>query len=282
MSIAAPSIDQITDWARAAGQLTLRYLDQGSLGIAEKADNKGLVTQADLEAEALIHRHLRAHFPEHLILGEETGWSAPLEEAGRRGPVPLWLIDPLDGTNNFSKGNTYYCVSIGFGIWSDGKLQMQAGVVYHPVVDAVYAAERGKGAFLNGGRLHVSGETEFRLGTYATGIGPLKGAPLRSLVEMIFRVQSACSSTAVRINGAAALGLAQTGSGVFQGFWEPQLNPWDVAAGALIVEEAGGVVTNFRGEPFDVLKDAAILCASPRLHPTLLSLVGELPAAAQS
>jgi len=265
-----PTLESLSQLARSAGAITLKHFTQ--LGaFDEKDERKGIVTQADLESEELIRGWIRANHPGDFILAEESGWSGSLPPDAKG--VPLWLVDPLDGTTNFSKGNPYYCVSIGYGVCNGGRVEMRAGVIYHPALDTVFSAEKGKGAWKNGVKLAPPSEQDFRLGCYATGVGSADGDMLRTLVEMVYRVQSKCTSTAVRMNGAAALDLAFTANGVFQGFWEQKLNPWDTAAGSLIAREAGFTVTNGAGDSYEVLRDQSIVCAHPKLHAQLLRLI---------
>lgn len=251
--------------AREAGELTLRYF-RNNVAPRDKGSRLGFVTEADLASEKLIREKIRAHSPGHSILGEEAG----LEETQATGPI--WIVDPLDGTNNFSKGNSFYCISIAYAERTPSGCKVLAGAIYRPTTNELFLADRGKGAFLNGAPLKMA-ELPFEEGSYATGFGSAHGDELRRILDRVLRVQEACSSTAVRINGAAALEMACTSQGVFQGFWEPNLNAWDSAAGALLVEEAGGTVTNFSGQAFEPLRDRSVVCATRALHPKLLKLL---------
>jgi myo-inositol-1(or 4)-monophosphatase len=256
-----PTAEWVGALAREAGRLTLEYFGRGGES-RDKGARLGFVTEADLASEKLIRDRVRAAFPGHSVLGEEGGMDAGAVDA-------LWLVDPLDGTNNFSKGNSYYCVSVAFAVAG----QVRVGVVYRPVTDELFVAEHGAGAWVGSRRLTVA-EIPFEQGSYATGFGAAHGVELQRGLAQIGRVQEACVSTAVRVNGAAALDLSGVAAGVFQGFWEAGLNAWDTAAGSLLVREAGGVVSGLSGSEFDVLHDRGIVCGSRASHPELLRLLG--------
>ena len=261
-----PTIAQIQTLAREAGEFTLRYFRKGA-SFSEKPEHQGIVTEADLGAEKLIKQWISSHFSGHAILAEESG----LQAAGHTGPI--WIVDPLDGTTNFSRGDPHYCVSIGYGLREGLDCDLRLGVVYKPATRELYWAEKGKGAWLGEQRLAVSPEATFRLGSYRTGIGPSREDALRKILDAAFRVQNECTGSAVRIGGSAALDLAYVASGFCEGFWEPDLNAWDTAAGTLMVREAGGRITNFEGREFETLRDRGVICAGPALHARLRELV---------
>jgi myo-inositol-1(or 4)-monophosphatase len=257
--------------ARRAGDESLKFYRK-TFAQEEKSDHRGIVTEADLACEKIIKDMISSEFPDHLILAEESGLQGENEGMqGERAELvkAMWFVDPIDGTNNFSRGNPYYCISIAFGDSAGG---IQAGCVFQPTTNRMFLAERGKGAFCNGERLKLRHIDDFSKGSFVTGFGPAHGPALREVVESIYRVQSNCTSTAVRINGAAALDLANVGWGIFNGFWERNLNPWDLAAGVLIVEEAGGRAVNYEGEPFNLLRDRDVVAANGELIDRLLSL----------
>ena len=239
--------------AHAAGKV-LRKHYRRKLKVREKK-NAGLVTNADIEAEETVLRILRKRSPDFGVLTEESD-PRPGTSPGR------WIIDPLDGTTNFVHRFPMFCVSIG-AEW-DGKLVV--GVIYHPILDETYIAVRGRGATVNGKQLRVSGTRKLKDSLLTTGFTYRK--------EQLHREMKAFESLsgiarAIRRPGSAALDLAYVARGVFDGFWERRLSPWDVAAGTLLVQEAGGQVTDFKGNPSSV-EDREILASNGKLHGILL------------
>jgi myo-inositol-1(or 4)-monophosphatase len=196
--------------------------------------------------------------PDFSFLAEESG-RLPATKGGSKG---RWIIDPLDGTTNFVHGFPMFCVSIAVELEGD----LVAGVIYHPILDELYVATREKGATLNGKAIHVSSRKKIKEALLTTGFSYLEGENLHREIEILGRLSGL--ARAIRRPGSAALDLAYTARGVFDGFWETGLSPWDVAAGALLVEEAGGLVTNFSNKPFSV-EDEHILAANPFLHTPL-------------
>jgi myo-inositol-1(or 4)-monophosphatase len=243
--------------AQAAGKILLRYFGR-DLIVSEKA-GAGLVTNADLESEAAAIRILTRLRPDFGLLTEE---SAPRSSPGQG----RWIIDPLDGTTNYVHGFPMFCVSIA-AEWGG---RIIAGVIHHPVLRETYVAVRGRGAFLNGRRLKVSPTSEIRNSLLTTGFTYRKDEWLRAEMEAFERLSAV--ARAVRRPGSAALDLAYTARGVFDGFWERRLSPWDVAAGVLLVQEAGGMVTDFRGKPFQI-DMPEVLASNSNLHPALLRVV---------
>src|SRR2546423_3658614 len=222
--------------ARDAGRLLAERF-----GRALKISNKSeldLVTESDLASERLIIDRIKTHYPRHAILAEESGASEPADrekESDRR-----WIIDPLDGTTNYAHGYPCFCVSIGL----EHKGRSEIGVVYDPIRDEMFAAERGRGAALNGRRISVSRTMNLSAALLCTGFPydvRQRNEFARHFANFIMAAQG------VRRDGAAALDLAYVAAGRFDGFWEEGLKPWDVAAGALIVEEAGGRVSHYQG-----------------------------------
>ena len=247
--------------ARAAGRL-LRDELSGSRRIAFKGAPTNLVTEMDARAEALIVDHIRAVFPDDAILAEERGAAAG--RSGRR-----WIIDPLDGTTNYAHGVPIFGVSIGLEV--EGRVSL--GVVYDPMREELFVTERGSGAFVNDVPLEVSATTVLDASLLVTGFPyDIRENPDNNLREYAaFCVRA----RAVRRFGSAVLDLAWVAAGRFDGFWELQLGPWDAAAGTLLVEEAGGRVTDLEGRPFDL--DAPRLVASNgRIHGALLQVLDEL------
>jgi len=196
-----------------------------------------LVTEVDRRSEAAIVEILSAAFPDHRILAEEGG-----EQARRDSPC-RWIVDPLDGTTNFAHGYPAFCVSIGLEI--DGRVVL--GVVYDPLRRELFEAEAGKGAFLNAERIHVSTVASLNKALLVTGFAYDRESRQRNLVNFSRFI---LETHGIRRSGSAALDLSYVAAGRVDGFWELKLSPWDVAAGSLIVIEAGGRVTDFAGRAF--------------------------------
>jgi myo-inositol-1(or 4)-monophosphatase len=246
---------------RAGGRVIMDYWGKRGQFVIEEKGRNDYVTIADREAEDAITRVVRARFPDHTIVAEESGSSAG--SAGYR-----WYIDPLDGTTNFVHGYPLFCVSVGI---ADAQ-GMRAAAVYDPLRDEMFTAARGRGAMLNGEPIHVSAIGRLTQGLIVTGI-PFRSLDrleeyLRSLRAVVER------SAGIRRDGSAALNLAYTACGRYEGFWEMGLSSWDVAAGSLIVQEAGGVVTDFAGR-HSYIDSGDIIAANPEIHPSLLEIVRE-------
>jgi len=218
------------------------------------------VSQADIKAESIVRAELERARPEYGFLMEESG-----ESVGKDGRH-RWIVDPLDGTTNFLHGIAHWAVSIG--LEQDGAVI--AGVIYEPIHDQLFWAEKGQGAFLNAQRLRVSGRRRLDDALLSTGI-PFKGRPGH---EVFLRQASAVmrESAGVRRFGAAALDLAFVAAGRYEGFWETGLKPWDAAAGIILVTEAGGFVTELDGG-INPLYGGSILAANADLHPVILKLL---------
>lgn len=231
------------------------------LHIEEKARRADLVTIADRASERVIVERLRKDFPDASILGEEGGEYAPLRE-DQAGKGERWIIDPLDGTTNYAHGYPLFCISIAY----ERGGEVLAGVIFAPLMQELFTAERGGGASCNGEGLRVSSIASLADAMVVTGFKPYDyetNAPY-------FAKASHCAQ-AVRRDGAAALDLAYTAMGRFDGFWEFDLAPWDMAAGMLIVREAGGTVTATGGCAFD-LNGRSILASNGRIHEELRAL----------
>lgn len=243
--------------AYAAGQMLLKGASRNI-----RIDHKGavnLVTEMDLKSEKMIHSAIRREFASHSILAEETH----SEDTGSRY---RWIVDPLDGTTNYAHRYPIWCVSIG--IERDGEIV--GGVIYNPNLDEMFYGWRGKGSFLNGKRLHVSRETRLSHALLVTGFPyDIRESDVDNL-DNFARFYKVCQS--VRRGGSAALDLAYVAAGRFDGFWELKLSPWDTAAGKLLVEEAGGHVTDFSGSEFDIFSKE-IVCANKRLHKQMLEVL---------
>ncbi len=226
-----------------AGLLIHDYYKRGVL--TEYKGDVDLVTEADRAAETLIVEKLHEAFPKHGIFGEE-GTRSLLDAEYR------WYVDPLDGTTNFAHGFPYFCVSLGLehrpaGLPQDEDGELIAGVIYQPVHNELFVAEKDGGAYLNGRRLHVSKTKLLQEALLATGFPSHKR---HENPNIHFYQQLTLRSHGVRRAGAAALDLAYTAAGRFDAYWEFNLNPWDTAAGVLLVKEAGGTMTGFDGSPF--------------------------------
>ena len=248
-----------TQIAREAGHLLVQRL--GSAKITNKGDIN-LVTEADIAAENLIIERIRSHYPQHGILAEESGEAAII---GGRESEWKWIIDPLDGTTNYAHGYPCFCVSIA--LEHNGVLEV--GVVYDPMRDEMFAAERGQGATLNDRQIRVSNVEELNQAMVCTGFPyNVRERPdfAREFAKFTLNAQ------AVRRDGSAALDLAYVACGRFDGFWEDGLNPWDVAAGALLIFEARGRVTNFKDEPVDIYNEQ-VLASNGLIHEAMMRVL---------
>ncbi len=246
--------------AREAGALLMSYFDR-HIKIEYKGD-VDLVTAADRASEKLIVERLQARWPQHGIVGEEGTRSDT-------GADYRWFVDPLDGTTNFAHGYPVFCVSIALARKDD---QLEAGVLYDPTRDEFFAAERGLGATLNGKPMHVSRTARLAESILGTGFPSHKR---HKNPNIYFYQEITLRSHGVRRAGSAALDLANVAAGRYDGFWEFNLNPWDTAAGVLIVQEAGGMVTRFDGAPFR-LDSREVLATNGRIHEELLANFREI------
>jgi len=239
--------------AREAGALLIEYFDKHI-----KIEYKGeadLVTAADRKSEALIRERIRSLWPDHDVLGEEEG----LRDTGSEY---RWYVDPLDGTTNFAHGYPVFCVSMAL----QHKSEMIAGLCFDPTRNEMFTAEKGKGAFLNGAPIHVSKIAKLSESLVATGFPSHKR---HKNPNIYFYHQITLRTHGVRRAGSAALDLCSVACGRFDGFWEFNLNPWDTAAGVLMVEEAGGQVSDFSGGPFQ-LNSRETVASNGVLHEALV------------
>ncbi|MBB3193426.1 inositol monophosphatase family protein [Roseateles terrae] len=249
-----PMLNVAIKAARAAGAIINRAsMDLDILKINTKSPND-FVTEVDQAAEAAIIEILLQAYPEHGILAEESG-----RTHGARHSEYQWIIDPLDGTTNFIHGFPVYCVSIALA----HRNVVQQAVVYDPTRNDLFYATKGRGAFLNDRRLRVSRRTRMSDALIGTGFPFRRGDNFKRYMKMFEEIMTQCAG--VRRPGAAALDLCYVAAGHYDAFFETGLNPWDVAAGSLIVTEAGGLVGNFTGEP-DFLFQREILAGSPKIY----------------
>ena len=220
-----------------------------------------LVTDADRRSEALIIERLRSHFPGQAIVAEEGGGAQTSSEY-------CWYVDPLDGTTNFAHGFAVFCVTLGLTY----RGEVIAGVVFDPIRDELFTAERGSGAFLNGQRIHVSPVNKLSESLLATGFPPFAS---NHDLNIQYYVRLTKLSHGIRRAGSAALDLCSVAAGRFEGFWELKLNPWDKAAGTLLVTEAGGRVSDVTGEPFQLLADE-VFASNGHVHDEMCGVFSEV------
>jgi len=263
MSISDSFVPAMSAIAREAGALLMPYFHQ-RLKIEYKGD-ADLVTAADRASEALIRERVGKQFPAHDVLGEEQGLND-------RGSEYRWYVDPLDGTTNFAHGYPVFCVSLALERRAGGSGKRIAAVVYDPTRDELFSAEPGKGAQLNGAAIQVSKTALLKESLVATGFPSHKR---HKSPNIHFYHQITLRSHGVRRAGSAALDLCNVACGRFDGFWEFNLNPWDTAAGVLIVEEAGGKVTRFDGSAFE-LSSRETLASNGLVHEALLAEFQEI------
>lgn len=253
----ADYLDAAIEIAREAGQVLLAHCGVGF----ELKGAYDLVTAADRASEQLVIQRLRERYPQHGIVAEEGG-RAEMQSALR------WYVDPLDGTTNFAHGFPMWNVTLALA----RNDEVIAGVVYDPLNRELFAAERGAGARLNGAPIHVSKIEVLNDSLVSTGFPSRKR---HQNVNIHFYYQLAMLTHGVRRGGSAAIDLAYTACGRLEAFWEFGLNPWDMAAGTLLVEEAGGKVSGMKGEPLD-LHGKYVLVDNGLIHSEILNLFGEI------
>jgi len=247
--------------ARAAGAIINRAaLDVEAVRISQKQVND-FVTEVDHASEAAIIETLLGAYPDHGILAEESG-----SQHGNPHADHIWIIDPLDGTTNFIHGFPIYCVSIALQV----RGRIEQAVVYDPTRNDLFTATRGRGAFLNDRRIRVSKRTQLKECLISTGFPFRPGDNFNHYLLMMGDVMQ--KTAGLRRPGAAALDLAYVAAGFTEAFFETGLSPWDVAAGSLLVTEAGGLVGNFTGEP-DFLEQREVLAGAPRIYGQLVPIL---------
>jgi myo-inositol-1(or 4)-monophosphatase len=266
MSVQIPNLIDCIQLAMGAGEIlragfTRRPGSEAKL----KVDYKGtidLVTEIDHRSEAYLLGIIQERFPDHRIVAEESG-AIPGDDCCQ------WFVDPLDGTVNYAHGVPIFSVSIAFS--ENGHLKY--GVVYDPIQDEFFSAERGKGAWLNGEPIQVSTTDELDKSLLVTGFPyDIRNNPDNNLDHY---ARFALRSQGVRRLGSVALDLCYVAAGRFDGLWELRLNPWDIAAGGLIAREAGALVTTFEGDPDFISPPYSLIAANPSLHQQILKTIRE-------
>ncbi len=256
-----PTLKFLKDLALKAGEILQSYTDK-ELDVKHKS-RTDLVTNADHASERFLIETIKKAFPEHKINAEESGeWEGTAEHQ--------WFIDPLDGTLNYAHGVPNYCVSIGYAY--QGKVTL--GAIYDPIRDEMFSAERGKGASLNDATLQVSKQEDLINCMLVTGFpNDIWGSPGDNM-DNFFRFSQL--SQTIRRMGSAALDIAYVAAGRVEGFWRNEVYQWDIAAGALMVEEAGGTVTNIYGNSDYLQKPVSIVAANPTIHADMLAVLAEV------
>lgn len=244
--------------AREAGNILLENFGK-HIAIRKKGDID-LVTEADLASEKFIVEKIKTHHPRHSILAEESGKTIKSGDGGYK-----WIIDPLDGTTNFAHGYPCFCVTIA--LEHDGEIVV--GVTYDPTRDEMFSAEKGRGASLNNKRIEVSDKDKLGDSLVVTGF-PYDIASREGFTE--FFAKMLLSTRAVRRDGSAAIDLAYVACGRFDGFWEEGLNPWDIAAGVLLIKEAGGRVTDYEDAELDIYQPP-ICATNGKIHGEMLTVL---------
>ncbi|MGB0955930.1 MAG: inositol monophosphatase family protein [Panacagrimonas sp.] len=252
-----PLVNIAVSAARSAGNFIMRNVERVDQLKIERKGRNDFVTQIDRGAEMEIVRQIHRHYPDHAILAEEGGESGENEVR--------WIIDPLDGTTNFLHRFPHFAVSIGIQV----RGRLEHGVIYAPCTQDLYVASRGGGATLNNRRIRVSGAKDMDQALIGTGV-PIRAVNLDAYLPML---QNVVSHTAgIRRAGSAALDLAYVAAGRLDAFWELNLKPWDIAAGIVLVQEAGGIVSEiYDGD--DILRSGHILAATPKLHQSCWDLL---------
>jgi myo-inositol-1(or 4)-monophosphatase len=246
--------------AREAGKFLLENV--GNIKNIERKIGQAtnLVTEIDKKSEALIIAKIRHHFPSHAILGEESGASESASEY-------RWIIDPLDGTTNYTHGLPVFCVTIGI----EHQGEIIAGVIYDPNRDELFTAEKGKGAYLNGKRIAVSKSDTLINSLLVTGFPYNVNENPQNVIQHFINFLP--KAQGVRRLGSAAIDLAYVACGRFDGYWEVFLHPWDKAAGILLVKEAGGMVTNFSNSENDIIYNPNTLATNGLIHSKMLDVI---------
>lgn len=245
--------------AREAGQILLDKYGR-KINISKKGDIN-LVTEADLASEKLIIERIKSYHPRHAILAEESGETVVIGGDSKW----KWIIDPLDGTTNFAHGYPCFCVTLA--LEHDGKIVI--GVTYDPTRDELFAAEKGMGATMNGKKIRVSETENLSEALIVTGF-PYNFKERKNFAHHL--TQFLLNSRGVRRDGSAAIDMAYVACGRYDGFWEEGLNPWDVAAGLLLISEAGGRVSYYDDSPFSIYQPP-ILASNGLIHGEMVEVL---------
>lgn len=256
-----PFINIATQAARSASKIILSFMDQlDTLEINKKNVASDVVTQVDLLAEEEIINHIKKAYPDHSILAEESG----LQE----GNEYCWVIDPLDGSNNYIHGFPHFAISIAV---KKGK-SIEAGIVYDPIRQELFSAVRGQGAYVDQRRMRVSEIKKLESALIGTGFPFRKKQHIKPYLTTFESIFSEVSG--IRRAGSAALDLSYVAAGRIDGFWEASLSEWDMAAGVLLVQEAGGIVTDFNGDE-NYLFAGNIIAGNPKIQRSLQEIVSD-------
>ena len=260
--MASANLNVMIKAARKAGRSLVKdFREVENLQVSVKGAGD-FVTKADQEAERIIKEELRGARPNYGWLGEETG-----EDAGE-DPTRRWIVDPLDGTTNFLHGLPHWAVSIAL----EHKKEIVAAVIFDAAKDEMFVAEKGTGAYMNDQRLRVSGRTKLSESVFSTGIPHAGTGPLPAMIQDLAQLMPACAG--VRGFGSAALNLAYVAGGRFDGYWERGINSWDVAAGVLLVREAGGFAEAVRKDD-DPIEKGSVLAANSNIFDSFAKIIRE-------
>ena len=246
--------------AKEAGKFLKHNLGKVKEITVKNGQEKNLVTEIDKKSEELVVSIIRKHFPGHDILAEESG-----SEHGKQSEY-RWIIDPLDGTTNFTHGLPIYCVSIGL----ERKGEVIAGVIYDPNLDELFSAEKGRGAFLNGRRLRVSQTPSLNQSLLVSGFPYNVSENPDNCLEHFVNFVIECQG--VRRMGSAAIDLAYVAAGRYDGFWEVHLNAWDMAAGVILIREAFGKITGFDGDEINIY-GKKVVASNGIIHDDMIGLL---------
>jgi myo-inositol-1(or 4)-monophosphatase len=258
-----PMLNVAVKAARAAGAIINRAaLDVEAVRVSQKQVND-FVTEVDHAAEATIIETLLTAYPQHGIWAEETG-----KTHGAKNSDSVWIIDPLDGTTNFIHGFPVYCISIALAV----KGKVEQAVIYDPTRNDLFTATKGRGAYMNERRMRVSKRVDLRQCLISTGFPFRPGDNFNNYLKMMADVMQ--RTAGLRRPGAAALDLAYVAAGFTDGFFETGLSPWDVAAGSLLVTEAGGLIGNFTGDA-DFMEQRECVAGNPKIYGQLVAILGK-------
>ena len=259
-------VDELLETAKSAARIAGDILKEG-FGTTFKIDNKqgrnNLVTEYDYASEKAIINHIKSIFPNHKFLAEESGSTGSKNE-----DEVIWVIDPLDGTVNFAHSIPIFSVSIA----ALYRGELLCGVIYQPLLDELFYAGKGKGSFLNDRQISVSPSDDIHTSLLVTGFPYNVDKNPYNCVDTFVKI--VLNGIPIRRLGSAALDLAYVACGRFDGFWEADLHPWDLAAGVIIVEEAGGKVSKYDGKPFNIY-DITILATNGIIHEQIMDVINK-------